>query len=140
MKMQQPQQQQPQMMGFLGIPPPVFSQPPPNMDPAAAAASLQHQLTTLQAKLATIVEQIQQSEHNLKAQEEFLNAKKKLQIEELLKSKVNEKFNTLLAESSLNLAELEQITDKIVKFCTKDAISVEILIFTGSCFFPILEY
>jgi hypothetical protein len=41
-----------------------------------------------------------------------------------LKSKKVEKFNTLLHESQLDINSFEQITNKIVESCTKEAIGV----------------
>lgn len=108
----------------------------------------QQQISALQAKINTINEQLQQSEKNLKAQEDFLNTKKKVnhfwtiqsverfwrefhlkttsqtQVEEFLKSKVTEKLSKLLTESNVSESELEQLCNKIAQCCTKEAIGV----------------
>lgn len=69
-------------------------------------------------------EQISQSEKNLNAQKQFLDSKKKIQLEEMSKQLVHEKLNWLIRESDLNLNEFEQYISRIIQVCTKDAIAV----------------
>jgi hypothetical protein len=59
------------LMSSVGPPPPPPPLPPPiHIDP--------QQINALQTKINTITEQLQQSEKNLKAQEDFLGSKKKV--------------------------------------------------------------
>jgi hypothetical protein len=108
---------------LASIPPPPLSpmlhQPPPPLN-----SGQQQQIGNLQAKINTTREQIQQSERNLKAQEEFLAAKKKLQIDDVLRNRANEKLHALANESRLSLAEMQQLMDKIVQAGSKEAIAV----------------
>lgn len=63
----------PGMPPFVGgLPPPMPGMMPPSLE------QQQQQISALQSRIATITEQLQQSEKNLKAQEEFLNTKKKV--------------------------------------------------------------
>lgn len=66
--------QQPAPTPF-GQPPPGI---PPGMPPMIPLEQQQQQISALQSKINTINEQLQQSEKNLKAQEDFLSTKKKV--------------------------------------------------------------
>lgn len=59
-------------ISFVGMPSTLPGIAPPTLE------HLQQQITALQSRISTITEQLQQSEKNLKAQEEFLNTKKKV--------------------------------------------------------------
>lgn len=112
----------------LQQPPPNFLLPPPiNM---GLSLSLQHpgdqqnQIGVLQSKISAFKDQINQSEKNLSAQEEFFKAKKKAQIDELISLKVNERLNKLLVESNIDLNELEQVIFRLSQACSNEALSV----------------
>lgn len=113
----------------LGHPPPQHAppHPPPFLMPPGSEQNFM-QMANLHSKINVLNEQISQSEKNLNAQKQFLDSKKKIQLEEMLKQLVHEKLNKLIRESDLNLNEFEQYISRIIQVCTKDAIAVKIFI------------
>jgi hypothetical protein len=86
------------------------------------------QVFNLQQKINNFLEQIQQSEKNLSAQKESFSVNKKISIAESVQLKRTEHMQKLISDSKLDLNTFDYMINRIVQTCSKDAISVRLLI------------
>lgn len=97
---------------------PQFNQPPP-----MSLETCNTQLSYLQKQITSLQDQLQQSEKNLNAQKEVMKIKRKIQIDETIRSSNNEKLNELIKTTKIDLNELNRLTNSIIEACTKEAIA-----------------